>query len=128
MSFFGKKRNIYEPEEVDQLAPLISRGLDKISNENVLYHQFDGERGRVSGEVFYSDEQIHWRFKTVAGIDFSNQRMLKSGRRVGQGNFWKLVPGKGQGYFQLKKSGSIIKNPPFIQPSSVCVFSLKLVT
>ena len=105
LTLFGKKKSLYYPEDVDQLAPLISKGLDKVSTESILFHQIDGKRGRIAGDVFYSKGQIHWRFHTISGIDFSNQRLKQSAFRKGQSTFWKMSPRKGQSYFKSNKLG-----------------------
>tara|TARA_B100000686_G_C16669867_1_gene905789 strand:+ start:36 stop:887 length:852 start_codon:yes stop_codon:yes gene_type:complete len=105
MTLFGEKKRLYEPEEVAQLAPLIVKGLGKVSKKSVLFHQFDGKHGLVAGEVFHSGDVIHWRFQTVAGIDFANHSMRVSSGRKGQSTFWKMVPRKGQSYYKSKKAG-----------------------
>ena len=52
--------------------------------------------------MFFTEGQIHWRFHTIAGLDFSNQPV---GKPKGQGSFWRMAPRKGQGYYQSKNLG-----------------------
>ena len=104
LSLLGQEKSVYESEEVDQLAPLLVKGLKRVTHNSILYHQIDGKHGKIAGEVFFTHKRLHWRFHTIAGVDFLNQRMRSFSGTKSQGTFWRLVPDKGQDYHKPKNS------------------------
>ena len=44
LSLTGKEKPVYEREEANQLAPLLVRGLKRISPKSILFHQINNLR------------------------------------------------------------------------------------
>ena len=109
LTLIGKEKSIYSPKEVERIAPVLTKALNRVPRNKVLYHQFNGDHGKVAGEIFYSAKRINWRFHTIAGMDFTNARFRKAIGRKGQSSFWKLIPLRGQILHRSKNLGLSIK-------------------
>ncbi|KMP10817.1 hypothetical protein UR09_02205 [Candidatus Nitromaritima sp. SCGC AAA799-A02] len=97
LSLLGKGRFVFSPDDVIEITPLLTKALNRMSPDNILYYEVDTPRGTTSGTVFRARERLHWRFDSIKGVSFSNNSF--PGHR---GSTWRLVPKAGQSYGQSK--------------------------
>ncbi len=98
LSLTGKKRYVFSPDDVLEITPLVTKALNRMKANTVLYFEVDSFKGITAGTVFRAKGKINWRFKKLKGVDFAGKS--SPGRR---GSAWRLIPRDGQSYKQSKK-------------------------
>ena len=102
LSLLGKKKNIFSSNDVLEMAPLITKALNRMKADKVLHYELDTPRGTTKGIIFCAKGKINWRFETINGASFSNTSF--PGLR---GSTWRLLPKNGQTF---NKSHSMLGN------------------
>ena len=95
LSLLGKKKYIFPSNDVLEIAPLITKALNRIKANKVLYYEVESPKGKTAGTIFQNQDKINWVFETIKGISFSNRN-----RRRNRGSTWVLLPNNGQKYSQ----------------------------
>jgi len=93
-SLLGKKRYVFSTRDMPDFSPLLTKAVNRASRKNIVHFQVKSSKGLVEGDVFASENKLHWRFQSIQGMDFSNSSF--PGYR---GAPWRLMPKEGQ---QLK--------------------------
>ena len=97
LSLLGKKKYIFSSNDVLEITPLITKALNRMKTNNILYYEVDTSKGTTAGSIFRVKGKIHWRFQAIQGVNFLNSSF--PGFR---GSTWRLLPIDGQTYSQLK--------------------------
>ena len=97
LSLLGKKKYIFSSNDVLDITPLITKALNRMKANNILYYEVDTPKGTTAGSIFRAKGKIHWRFKAIKGVNFLNSSF--PGFR---GSTWRLLPINGQTYSQSK--------------------------
>jgi hypothetical protein len=92
-SLMGKKKFIFQPEEIDEIGGLIAKGIRHLKPDSILFFEWDGPKGTTSADVFIVEQYIHWRFISIHGMTFSNSNLNRWGSST-----WVMAPVKGQGF------------------------------
>ena len=95
LSLLGKKKYIFSSSDVLEIAPLITKALNRMKASKVLYYEVENPKGKTAGTVFRNRGKINWVFETIKGMSFLNSN--KPGNR---GSTWVLFPNNGQKYSQ----------------------------
>lgn len=98
LSLTGKKRYVFSPDDVLKITPLVTKALNSMKADAILYYEVDTLRGITKGNIFRTKGKIHWRFITIKGADFESSS--SSGQK--RGSSWRLVPRGGQSFKQSK--------------------------
>jgi len=100
LSLMGKKKFIFQPEEIDEIGGLIAKGIRHLKPDNVLFFEWDGPKGTTSADVFVVEQYIHWRFNSVHGMTYFNTNMPLSNNNLNRwsSSTWRMAPVKGQGF------------------------------
>jgi hypothetical protein len=99
LSLLGKRRYVFSKDSVHEITPLLTKALNRMRPDKILYYEVDTPRGTTAGSVFRAGGQIHWRFDSIKGARFSGQYSAFPGWRDSN---WRLVPKDGQRYGQSK--------------------------
>lgn len=102
LTLLGKKKYIFSSNDVFEITPLITKALNRMRANNILYYEVDKPKGTTEGTIFQAKGKIHWRFNTINGVDFENSSF--PGFR---GSTWRLLPKHGQTY---NESSSVFGN------------------
>lgn len=102
LSLLGKKKYIFSSNDVLEIARLITKALNRMKADKVLYYEIDTPKGTTAGTIFQAKGKINWRFETINGINFSNSSFPEF-----RGSTWRLLPKAGQTF---NKSHSILGN------------------
>lgn len=97
LSLMGKGKYVFTPDDVLEITPLITKALNRLKADNILYYEVDTPHGTTAGTIFRAKEKIHWRIEIIKGVSFSNSSF--PGHR---GSTWRLIPKSGQRYKQSK--------------------------
>ena len=95
LSLLGKKKYIFPSNDVLEIAPLITKALNRIKANKILYYEVESPKGKTAGTIFQNQDKINWVFETIKGISFLNRN--RGGNR---GSTWVLLPNNGQKYSQ----------------------------
>ena len=93
LSLLGKKRYIFSSNDVLEITPLITKALNRMKTNKILYYEVDKPKGTTAGTIFQAKGKIHWRFNSINGVSFDNSSF--PGFR---GSTWRLLPKHGQTY------------------------------
>ncbi len=97
LSLLGKGRYVYSPGDVDEITRLITKAIQRLSPENVVYFEWETPGGSTVAEIFAAEGRLNWRLEKIRGVEFS------SGSFPGwRGSTWRLVPKAGQHYHVSK--------------------------
>ena len=99
LSLLGKKKYIFSSNDVLEITPLITKALNRMKTNNILYYEVDTSKGTTSGSIFRAKGKIHWQFKAIKGVNFSNTSF--PGFR---GSTWRLLPINGQKIYGQSKN------------------------
>ena len=102
LSLLGKKKYIFSSNDVLEIAPLITKALNRMRTDKVLHYEVETPSGKTAGSIFRSKGKINWRFKTINGSNFSNTSFAQS-----RGSTWQLLPKNGQ---RFHKEHTILGN------------------
>lgn len=103
LNLFGKKKPVFTREEVDHIARLITKALNRSTPNKIVYYELESKRGTTAGIVFASGKVLNWQFSSIQGGNFSSRSFTGWG-----GTKWRLVPGSGQYYHVVEKAlGSV---------------------
>ena len=93
LSLFGKKKYVFNSEDIDRIARLFTKALQHVPSHKIIHYELETSGGTTEGDIFASKGSIHWRFNSINGRGFS----LRSNR----GNTkWRLAPQPGQRYYE----------------------------
>jgi len=132
LTLTGKKKYIFSPSDILEIAPIMTKALNRIKPSKVLHYEVETPRGKTAGIIFQANKKINWMFKSINGSNFLNTSFHNGG------STWELLPKNGQHFhkessslgnerkrnwiisnLELKvqskrglKSGSLKKNPP----------------
>ena len=95
LTFFSKNKYIFSSNDVLEIAPLMTKALNRMKASKVLYYEVESPKGKTTGTIFQNKGKINWIFKAIKGISFSNRN--NAGNR---GSTWVLLPNNGQKYSQ----------------------------
>ena len=102
LSLIGKKKYVFSSNDVLEIAPLITKALNRMKSSKVLYYEVENPKGKTTGTIFRNKGKINWVFDVIKGISFLNRN--NPGNR---GSIWVLLPNNGQKYSQ---EHSILRN------------------
>jgi hypothetical protein len=102
LSLLGNKKYIFSSNDVLEIAPLITKRLNRMKASKVLYYEVENPKGKTAGTIFQNKGKINWVFETIKGINF-----LNSNKPRNRGSTWVLLPNNGQEY---SKEHSILGN------------------
>ena len=91
LSLLGEKKYIFSSNDVLEIAPLITKALNRMRTDKVLHYEVETPSGKTAGTIFRSKGKINWRFETVNGSNF-----LNTGFAHNRGSSWQLLPKNGQ--------------------------------
>ena len=91
VSLLGKKKYIFPSNNVLEIAPLITKALNRMRSGKILYYEIETPSGKTAGTIFRSKGKINWRFETINGSNF-----LNTGFTHNRGSSWQLLPKNGQ--------------------------------
>lgn len=97
LTLFGKKTPIFSSNDVLKITPSITKALNRMKANRILYYEVDTQKGKTKGTIFQAQGKTHWRFKTINGLEFDNLR----------GSSWRLLPQNTQTY---NKPHSVLGN------------------
>ena len=94
LSLLGKKKYIFSSNDVLEIAPLITKALNRMKADKVLHYELETPKGTTVGIIFRVKGKINWRFETINGSNFSNTGFAG----MNPASSWQLLPKNGQ-YF-----------------------------
>ncbi len=97
MTLMGKEKSVFTAEDIDKITPWVSKALNRVNPNNVIYFEVQTPKGNTVVEVFGDGKKLHWRFSAIRGVDFSKNQL------IGWGNTWRLVPKEGQNFYQISQ-------------------------
>lgn len=97
MTLLGKEKPVFTVDDIGKIAPWLTKALNRVTINNIVYFEIQGAKGYTAVEVFASAHNIHWRFITIRGLDY------KKANLASWANSWRLVPKKGQAYYRVDK-------------------------
>jgi hypothetical protein len=100
LTLTGKKKYIFSPSDVLEIAPIMTKALNRIKSSKVLHYEVETPRGKTAGIVFRAKGKINWRFDGINGSRFLNTN-------VRRGSTWALLPQIGQ---RFHKGSSMLGN------------------
>ena len=103
LSLLGKKQYVFSPNEVLEIAPLITKALNRMKASKILEYEVETPKGATVGIIFRTRGKINWIFKAIKGNSFTattRPGVLKS-------SSWQLLPKNGQ---RFHKNHSILGN------------------
>jgi len=86
---------VFVEAEVTQLAGPLREALARVSHLDLVHFQLRTAAGPTVGEVFATQDHLHWRLDEIAGVAFAART---SGTEESRWD-WRLVPGGGQSLF-----------------------------
>jgi hypothetical protein len=95
LSLLGKKKYIFSSNDVLEIAPLITKALNRMKASKFLYYEVENPEGKTAGTIFQNRGKVNWVFESIKGMSFSNRN--NPGNR---GSTWVLLPNNGQKYSQ----------------------------
>ena len=102
LTLLGKKRYVFSSNDVLEITPLITKALNRMQANKVLYYEVDTSKGTTAGTILQAQGKIHWQFDTINGVSFDNSSF--PGRKT---STWRLLPRNGQSF---NKPSSMIGN------------------
>jgi len=96
-AIWSKGKLIFTAQQVKENSRILAKALNWASADNFIYFELDSDKGTTEGELFASDNSLHWKFDTIRGSRYS-KNMLK-----GWGSTWRLIPRKGQALYTSEK-------------------------
>ena len=94
LSLLGKKKYVFSLNDVLEIASLITKALNRIKSNKILYYEVETPSGKTTGTIFRVKGNINWRFEAINGSNFSNTGFAG----MNPGSSWQLLPKNGQ-YF-----------------------------
>jgi hypothetical protein len=98
LSLFGKKKSVFFPRDLERIGRLLTKAIQRVPSHKIVHYELETPKGSTTGEVFASNNQIHWRFDSIKGLGFSGRSYTG-----GANNNWRMVPQSGQQYKAVKK-------------------------
>jgi hypothetical protein len=95
LTLIGKKKYIFSSNDVLEIAPLITKALNRMKANKVLYYEVENPEGKTAGTIFQNQGKINWIFEAIKGINFLNRNQPGN-----KGSIWVLLPNNGQKYSQ----------------------------
>jgi len=86
---------VFMEAEITQLAGPLSEALGRVSHLDLVAFQLRTAAGPTVGEVFATQDHLHWRLDEIAGVAFA----ARTGGTEESRWDWRLVPGSGQSLF-----------------------------
>jgi len=86
---------VFVEAEVIRLAGPLSDALGHVSHLDLVHFRLRTATGPTVGEVFATQDHLHWRLEEIAGVAFAART---SGAEESRWD-WRLVPGHGQSLF-----------------------------
>jgi len=83
---------VFVEAEVAQLAGPLSDALRRVEHLDLVQFELRTATGPTVGEVFATQDHLHWRLDEIAGVAFA----ARTGGAEESRWDWRLVPGKGQ--------------------------------
>jgi hypothetical protein len=99
----GKRKYIFSSNDVLKVAPLITKALNRMKPNKILYYEIDSPKGKTVGTVFGTKGKINWKFEAINGSSF----LKKAFGGLSKASSWTLLPAKGQ---QFNKGYSMFGN------------------
>lgn len=97
LTLMGRKKYVFSSNDALDITPLITKALNRMKTNKVLYYEVDTSKGITAGSIFQTKGKIHWRFESIKGMSFVNSSF--PGFR---GSTWRLLPRNGQTFRQSK--------------------------
>jgi hypothetical protein len=88
-------QSVFVEDEVTRLAGPLSEALRRVSHLDLVRFRLRTAAGPTVGEVFATQDHLHWRLDEIAGVPFAARI---SGAEESRWD-WRLVPGSGQSLF-----------------------------
>jgi hypothetical protein len=102
LSLFGKKQQIFTRSEIKRIEGLITKALNRVSANKIVYYELETSGGTTVGDIFVSPKVLNWRFSSIRGMKFSAGGV--------RGSSWRMSLGSGQKYHAIEKMlGSVAK-------------------
>ena len=92
LSLLGKKKYVFSSSDVLEIASLITKALNRIKSNKILYYEVETPSGKTTGTIFQVKGGINWRFETINGSNFSNTGFAG----MNPASSWQLLPKNGQ--------------------------------
>ena len=86
---------VFVEDEVTRLAGPLSEALRRVSHLDLVRFRLRTTAGPTAGEVFATQDHLHWRLDEIAGVAFT----ARTGGAEESRWEWRLVPGGGQSLF-----------------------------
>jgi hypothetical protein len=86
---------VFVEDEVQRLAGPLRDALRQVSHLDLVHFRLRTATGPTAGEVFATQDHLHWRLAEIAGVPFA----ARSGGSEESRWDWRLVPGPGQSLF-----------------------------
>ena len=105
-SLGNKEENVFFPNEIRKLAPILIKAFAKVSPSKVIHVELKNTTGITESDIFSFKNYISWRFDSIQGETFfqkNNARMYKIFA-------WELTPQKGQLYYKSSENQRLHKN------------------
>ena len=103
LALFGKKKSIFSVEDINSIARLLAKALDRSAPDKIVYFELESIRGVTRGQLFHHNNRLNWRFSEVSGKDFNSS--IRGAK--GKGTIWKLIPQPGQ---KLKRTNGVFSH------------------
>jgi len=99
LTLLGKKKYVFSSSDAVAVTPLITKALNRMKGNQILYYKVETPKGATSGTIFQTKGKVHWRFNAINGVSFENSSF--PGFR---GSTWRLLPKNGQSYNVAKNT------------------------
>jgi hypothetical protein len=86
---------VFVEAEVAQLAGPLTEALGHVSHLDLVHFTLRTATGPTVGEVFATQDHLHWRLEEIAGMPFA----ARTGGTEESRWDWRLVPSRGQSLF-----------------------------
>jgi hypothetical protein len=98
LSLLGKKKYTISLSDLKDTTKILTKAVNRMAAENILVFELETSRGRTVGEIFRTENNLNFRFRSIKGIEFSSASFGGGG-----GTSWRMVPVGGQRYRVTKK-------------------------
>lgn len=98
-SLLGKPGPVFTKDDIKKTKRLLTKALNKAHSQNIIGFEIESEGGTTKGELFASEENLHWRFFEIQGVKYS----LTRNQMTRYGTAWRMVPKKGQKFHVTDK-------------------------
>lgn len=98
LSLLGKKKYTISLTDLKDTAEILTKAVNRMAPENILVFELETARGSTVGEIFRTENNLNFRFRSIKGVEFSSASFGGGG-----GSSWRMLPVSGQRYRVTKK-------------------------